>query len=194
MSNEKEQRDCATLALLRLAQSGDEAAFSELFTKYANLIDAQCEQYKADAPSEQELRSEVIAAFWHAACKFDTEQSAVTFGLYAQICIRNQLISSLRKWRRMGRSVSLDDGDLAALGADERSNPAYYVLEKEQYLELHQKMEQALSKGERQVWLRFIAGRTASEIAAELGKDKKSVENAIFRARKKLRAAIPPRT
>lgn len=193
MNTKNDRKDPETLALLRLAQSGDEAAFSELFAKYANLIDAQCAQYAADAPSEQELRSEAIAAFWHAACKFDTEQSAVTFGLYAQICIGNQLISCLRKWRRMGKTVSLDDDGIAELDADERSNPAYYVLEREQYLELHSKMEQALSKGERQVWLRFIAGRTASEIAEELGKDKKSVENAIFRARKKLRAAIPPR-
>lgn len=193
MNNKHAHKDTETLALLRLAQSGDETAFSELFAQYANLIDAQCAQHAADAPSEEELRSEAIAAFWRAVCKFDTEQSAVTFGLYAQICIGNQLISCLRKWKRMGKTVSFDDDGIASLGADERSNPAYYVLEQEQYLELHRKMEQALSKGERRVWLRFIAGRTAAEIAEELGKDKKSVENTIFRARKKLRAAIPPR-
>ena len=193
MSNQQNRQDHEVLNLIRRAQTGDEAAFSELFEQYAHLIDAQCEQYRADAPSEQELRSEVIAAFWHAASKYDTEQASVTFGLYAQICIGNQLISCLRKWRRMSKPVSLNSAEVEALGADEESNPAYYVLEKEQYLSLHQKMEDLLSKGERQIWLLFISGRTALEIAQMLGKDKKSVENAIFRARKKLRAALPPR-
>lgn len=193
MSNQQNRQDPAVLELIRRAQAGDEAAFSELFAQYAHLIDAQCEQYEADAPSEQELRSEAIAAFWHATSKYDTEQLAVTFGLYAQICIGNQLISCLRKWRRMGKTVPLDSAEIEALGAGEDSNPAYYVVEKEQYLALREKMEEALSKGEREVWLLFIAGRTAAEIAQMLKKDKKSVENAIFRARKKLRAAIPER-
>ena len=95
--------------------------------------------------------------------------------------------------RRIGPEALpvLSAEELAALGADEKSNPAYYVVERERYAELQKKIESSLTESERRVWFPFIAGHTASEIAEMLGKDKRSVENAIYRARKKLRAAFP---
>ncbi len=190
METQRKQERPEVLSLIVKTQAGDEVAFSELFSLYTNLIDSQCHQYAEGAPSEQELRSEAIAAFWHAACKYDTAQAEVTFGLYARICISNQLISCQRKWRRMSPPISLDTEEMETLGADEKSDPAYYVLEREGYLALQKRMEAVLSPAEKQIWLLFVTGRTAAEIAAELQKDKRSVENAIFRARKKLRASF----
>ena len=179
------------LALIRQAQNGDESAFSRLFAQYWNLIDSACHQYAPQFPSEQEICSVAIEALWNAVCSYDTEQSSVTFGLYAQICIRNRIISLLRKNRHTNTPLSLDAAE--ELCADEDSNPAHYVIEQEKYRELEKIITDVLSVGEQQIWLRFVAGHTAAEIAQELGKEPKSVENAIYRARKKLRGAIPPR-
>ena len=181
------------IQLLRAAQSGDEGAYSELFERYAPLIDSNCKQFSEGAPSEQELRSEAIAAFWHAICAYDVEQANVTFGLFARICVSNQLISCLRKWRRIRPALSLDSAEMAArLEADDSSNPANGVMEREQYLELRRMMESVLSPKECRIWELFIEGRTALEIAELLKVSKKSVENAIFRARKKLKENLPP--
>ena len=43
---------------------------------------------------------------------------------------------------------------------------------------------------EREVWMLFISGLTAPQIAAQLGVGKKSVENTLYRARKKLRESF----
>ncbi len=192
MSHPNPQEE-ATRALVRDAQAGNDNAYSELFELYANLIDSVCRSYEEDAPSEQELRSEAITAFWHAICRFNLEQKEVSFGLFARICMANQLKSYYRKWKQIPCPVSLDTEELAGtLQADESSNPANGVVEQEQYLELLQMMETVLSSQERRIWLLFTEGKTASEIATLSGVDKKSVQNAIFRARKKLRNAIPP--
>lgn len=190
--NAKSNRETPELiSLIQKAQTGDEFAFSELFANYEKLIESKCAQYAEGAPSLEEARSEAIDAFLRAVNTYDIEQVSVTFGLYAQICIDHRLISCMRKWKRLSQTVSLDTEELAALGADEKSDPAYYVVERERYAELQKKIEGTLTESERRVWFSFIAGHTASEIAQMLGKDKKSVENAIYRARKKLRAAFP---
>jgi RNA polymerase sigma factor (sigma-70 family) len=88
--------------------------------------------------------------------------------------------------------LSLDDAQLPQQGVDDENNPARYLAERECYLDLLGKIERLLSERERQVWLLFIDGWTVSEIAAHLETPKKDVENAIFRARKKLRQHIPP--
>ena len=51
-------------------------------------------------------------------------------------------------------------------------------------------MEAVLSSAEREVWMLFISGLTAPQIAAQLGVGKKSVENTLYRARKKLRESF----
>ena len=183
-----------TSELVRRAQEGDEAAFARLVEQYTPLIDSVCDQYSADAPSEQELLSEAFSAFWGAVRSFDDSQSSVTFGLYAKICLNRRIADCLRKQKRIKPILSLDSDLIAEPEADEDSNPAHYVMERENYLELMQKMELLLSQKERQIWLLFVEGNTASEIANQLDIEKKDAENAIFRARKKLRQHIPPRS
>ncbi len=180
------------LALIRSAQAGDEAAFTELFSLYEHLIDAQCAQYASSAPSEQEARSEALAALWRAISSYDTVGSPVAFGLYARICIGNALISAVRKWKRMEKTLSLDSVEHVVLPAGSESDPAHYVQEQEQYDALQARMRETLSPREQQIWIRFVGGYSATEIARELRIEKKAVENAIFRARRKLRRMLLP--
>ena len=177
---------------VRQAQTGDEAAFSKLFAQYTPLIDSVCKRHQSDAPSEQELRSAMIDAFWDAIRTYDTEQASVTFGLYVKICVNRKVADCKRKWKRITPMLSLDSDEITEPGVNDDSNPVNYIIEQETYSELIQKMELLLSPMERRVWLSFVEGATASEIAKKLNIEKKDAENAIFRARKKLRQHILP--
>ena len=190
MSTPRQQEDSATLELIRKVQGGDHDAFTSLFIKYEHLISHMCVQYESDAPSKEELFSEAMLAFWNAVRKFDVGQKGVTFGLYARICIRNRLYDCLNQWQKRKPTVSLDEEEIVGIHADEDSDPAHYIVEQEQYLELQKRIERVLSAEEKKVWMLFIAGLTAAQIAEQIGKDRKSVENAIFRARRKLREEI----
>lgn len=196
MASTNEQSQTGTEELLRRAQAGDEDAFAELYRMYAPLLAAQCRRFSQTLPSAEleDLNSEAGLAFLGAVRHFRVgEETGVTFGRYAQICIQKRLISYLRQRRRHGGVLPLDANALAGLPAGEESDPARRILEQERYAVLQQLMEEVLSPGEKEVWFRLIAGRTAAEIAKELNRDKRSVENAIFRARRKLRRALPPR-
>ena len=75
--------------------------------------------------------------------------------------------------------------------ADVDENPAQSLIERESFLMLYQLISGELSDYENRIWWMYLSGRTAKEIAEQMGKDEKSVQNAIYRIRRKLRSVIP---
>ena len=192
MSKRNSKNDVGSANLVQQAKNGDEAAFNELFRQYAPLMESMCAHFQLEAPSKDELYSELMSALWHAVQTYDVEQGSVTFGLYAKICFKYKILDCRRKWKQLKPILSLDTDEITEPEADEDSNPAHYVVERENYLELIRRMELLLSPKERRIWLLFVEGSTATEIARALNIEKKEAENAIFRARKKLKQHIPP--
>ena len=86
--------------LLTSLRGGDDDAFKELDAMFEPLQKA-CVQKIAGSvqdASKEEMMQEARYALYRAALSFSREQSKVTFGLYAKICIHRALISRyLRK-------------------------------------------------------------------------------------------------
>ena len=97
-----EEERSAEVALVQAAAKGDPLAFEALQATYRPLIDSMAEQFRAKSDDFrlEDLKQEVLLAFYRAVCTYQVEQKAVTFGLYAKIVIRNRLISLLRKQNR----------------------------------------------------------------------------------------------
>ena len=190
---QKKEPEARVNQLIRQAQAGDERSFALLYDGYTPLIERLVAKFAADGIPEADLRSDAMDAFITAAGRFDPEQRGVTFGLYARICIENRLISAQRAYRRISKPVSWDGIDPDTLRAGDESDPSHYIMEAERYTDLCRKMESVLSPAEREIWMLFISGLTAGQIAEQLKTDRKSVENALFRARRKLRASFSDR-
>ena len=180
--------------LIELAKAGDQLAFESLLDSYAPLIDSMTGRFSAPTSSVQDredLRQEALIAFYRALVHFDTAQSEVKFGLYAKECIRNRLISYLRSQKRHENVVFLADDPADEKQPEADEDPARLLIEEESYLALSRRIHDALSEYENRIWWLYLSGRTASEIAQQVGTQEKSVQNAIYRIRKKLRAVIP---
>lgn len=186
-----------TLAVSRLlcaARKGDQQAFDELLTQYMPIIEHQLSgirsKYSAvTIEDEKDLRQEAYLAFYRATASYDVTQHEVSFGLYAKICVENGLISALRKLRPF--TVPLDMEMLSAVpDITTESDPTRRVREQEDYEALCRTIAGVLSPYENQIWQRYIAGATAARIAEQMGKDTRSVHNAIYRIRHKLRRVI----
>ena len=181
-----------TARLIALAKNGDQAAFEKLLDGYAPLIDSMTGRFSAPAASVQDredLRQEAVIAFYRALMHFDTAQTEVQFGFYAKECIRNRLISYLRSQKRHENVVFLEDSALEEEPGED--DPAKRLVEEESYLALSRRIHDVLSPFENQIWWPYLSGRTAGEIAEQLGTNEKAVQNAVYRIRKKLRAVIP---
>ena len=62
------------------------------------------------------------------------------------------------------------------------------MIKKEELRELTVRIEQMLSPFENKVWRLYVAGCTSREIAKQFGKTEKSIDNAVFRVRQKIKS------
>ena len=187
-----EYRDSQNLNdLLRAAKDGSADALSALLSAYAPLIESQVIAFIDEESGDSErddLKQEASIALCNAVWHYDGEQG-VSFGAFAKVCIHNRLISLQRKKLRRPPTVSLEAQ--ASEESREKADPLQKLVEEDDLLALRRRIESALSPYENRIWWRYVSGHTAREIARELGKEEKSVQNAIYRIRKKLRATLP---
>ena len=163
-----------------LKREESDADFAALSKEYAPLIDSMTEKYFRQLGADYEdVRQEASLAFYRAFLSFDRNQEKVSFGLYAKICIRNRLISLLRKSRSRKKRAE----KRVAAPAEEP-----FPFDKKELFRLTEKL---LTEYERKVFWEFLSGKSYRDIAATLGKTPKSVGNALFRARVKLRNSDP---
>ena len=188
-------------SLLEQIRSGNEAAFSALAEIYRGVTDSAVRRFlpsfgigEADADgmySEEDLRQEAMVALYRAALTYDAEEKGrdVSFGLYAKICVNNALISALRKYKneKKKREAAKQKSRSA-----EKTNPGplEMIAQREDAASLLAKIREQLSGLERQVFDYYIVGKSAGEIAERIGRSEKSVSNALYRMKVKVKGLL----
>ncbi len=175
------------------AKQGNQEAFERLLVQYrpliASLVSATARELPFSSADYEDLYQEAMILFYRAVEKYDTKQESVAFGLFAKICIRNGLKTQAKRLQSSLCLQSLECDEGAELA--EKENPADRLAEAESYRLLCQCVSSTLTEYENRVWWLYLSGRTAKEIAELLQRDEKSVHNAIFRIRRKLKTVIP---
>ncbi len=180
--------------LIQRARDGSVDALQFLKSKYTPLIESQVGKFFADYMSNQDredMYEEALSAFCDAVCSYDHEKGNVEFGLYAKICISNRLVTFLRAYnsRKISGVSSLDE--MQGYVGGENTDPLELVVQKENIQLLVGIIEKNLSPYEARVWWMYTSGMSAKDIATKLATgDVRSVTNAIYRIRRKLRALL----
>ena len=173
-------------------RAGDQKAFSELLQLYEPLFTSllsKCIQEQANQQDLEDIKQELTVVFYNAILSFDLEQQDVNFGLYAKICLQNALITQLRNLRKRTNLMPIlfaGDEELMDSAIEDDEFFASFA-KREELQELTSRKEREQSPLENRVWRLYVTGISCREIAAEVQKSEKSVENAIFRIRQKLK-------
>ena len=173
-------------------RGGDQKAFSELLQLYEPLFTSllsKCGQEYANEQDLEDIKQELTVVFYNAILSFDLEQKDVNFGLYAKICLQNALITQMRNLRKRTNLIAGDEELLDTAVGDDDFFASF--AKKEELLELTNRIERELSPLENRVWRLYVTGMSGKDIAETVGKSEKSVENAIFRIRQKLKQLFP---
>jgi len=187
------------LRLIGLAHIGRQDAFEDLRNLYKPLIESQVYKHRsADMSSQdiEDMRQEALVHFCNAVCSYDCDADGVEFGLYAKICIGNGLVSFVRSYlrRKQKKIVSLESGEMKSKEPYVYADMLQSVVEKEHLTYLVDTIRENLSDYENKVWWMYVSGMSVSEISEKLGcVSAKSVSNAVYRIRKKLRSFISDR-
>ena len=170
--------------LIIAARGGSDSAFSELCEKYSPMINSLIGRFSDFCGfTDGELRSDALAALLRAAGSYDVSQVNVSFGLYARICIYNALVDLTSKGR-----ADLGQIDVERVAV---SSGVQFRLEKEESVKaLRALARQVLSEYEYKVFSLTLAGYKPADIAKELSKSVKSVDNAKARMLKALRSHL----
>ena len=174
----------ALLDILTAIQSGDQNAFSELLDGYQGLVKSMAQSFFNSCPATdlEDFIQEASLALSDAAKTYRIGNNDVTFGLYAKICIRNRLISVQRKYRVKTKASKVKDTKTAHT-SKKINLPMDFSLAD---------CKELLSRFENEVLLLYADGRSYSEIAQELSCSVKSIDNALYRIKRKIRNLIQP--
>ncbi|MBR5740364.1 MAG: RNA polymerase sporulation sigma factor SigH [Firmicutes bacterium] len=182
-----------------MAREGSETAEELLIDKYKGLVKVKARAYFIAGGDQEDVVQEGMIGLMKAVRSFDPEREA-SFKTYASTCINNQIIKAIRNADRsknqpLNEAVSLNDtvGNPESELTIEDIVRASIFDEPEQIL-LYEEMIERITKGidanfsklEREVLVRKLDGKSYIQIAKELGKSPKTIDNAIQRVRRKI--------
>lgn len=182
--------------LCTLASTGSAQAEEEIILRYTKLVKACARQFFIVGGESEDLIQEGMLGLMKAVREFSPNRDA-SFKTYAEVCIRNRLISAVRTATRdkhlpLNSSVPLQppffDGERTEniSGASTwEMNPEELLIGRERVRELESALSGRLSGFEAKVLALYFQGCSYSEIAIHLDRDLKSVDNAVQRIRRK---------
>ena len=179
-------------ALAEGVRAGDGAAFENLMKIYEPMISAAVHRFSDEHHESEDLRQEALTGFFRAIMSFDFDKVGIEFGLYAKICVSNALSTAVRNSQRAGRGQPSIDYEeyFRYSAADATSDPAFRLIERENEESLRELISRNLSDFEKLVWDNYLEGKSSRQMAEMLGKSERSIDNALYRIRKKLRSLI----
>lgn len=170
--------------LAKLA-ADDRSALTALIVRYNPLISSKAYSMKTDETDADDLFQEGIMGLLDAVRTY-REGKGASFKTYANVCVRNRMINSVSK---NGQRVPLEDAEETG-GSDE--DPESIVVQMEHEKLLFERITGMLTAAEWNTLRLYLGGAAYSDIADRLGTSVKSVDNAMQRVRKKLRAVLLP--
>lgn len=174
-----------------LAVGGSSVAADHLIARYRNYVYKCAASYFVIGGDREDLVQEGMIGLYKAIRDFKPNTS-YSFSVFAATCIKRQIITAVKASTRkkhlpLNSYVSLSDTDSEHESvASELSEPLSVILDKEYKKRVSVKIGKKLSKLELKVLYCYLDGMSYKDIARAIGKDTKSVDNAISRIKKKL--------
>lgn len=178
--------------LLDAAKAEEEGVTSEhnrytalLIRRYMPMIKAKAHCFKYSRVESDDLVSEGFLGLLSAIRSYNPEKGS--FAAFASACISNKMRSAAAKSSANSLlSTPLDESFLEEISD---GNPATedLIILKEQNNEMLKQVDELLSEREREVFYLYISAYSYTQIAEKLGISPKAVDNAITRAKAKLR-------
>lgn len=183
--------DLTDSQLAAMTDGGDPNAFVELTARYLSLIRAKAARFRSTMLEADDLCQEGLMGLLNAARTYDSSGGA-SFKTYAGVCIDNRMImacrtAASRKNIPLHNFISLSDQESDMDMPDASADPETMFIDNENVRQIRQHMKNTLTQLEQRVLMLHLSGCSYSEIAAKLGITSKAADNALQRARLKLK-------
>lgn len=185
--------------IVEAVRNDDSMALEYLINKYKNFVRAKARSYFLIGADREDIVQEGMIGLYKAIRDFKGDKLA-SFKAFAELCITRQIITAIKTATRqkhipLNSYVSLDkpiydeDSDrtlLDVICGTRVSDPEELIINQEEFIGLEDKMSEILSDLERKVLMLYLDGRSYQEIAVDLDRHVKSIDNALQRVKRKL--------
>jgi RNA polymerase sporulation-specific sigma factor len=181
------------------AKGGDIIALEFLINKYKNFVKAKARSYFLIGADREDIIQEGMIGLYKAIRDFRDDKLS-SFRAFAELCITRQIITAIKTATRqkhipLNSYVSLnkpiydEDSDrtlLDILSGTKITDPEELMINREGYKDIEFKMGEILSELEWKVLTLYLEGKSYQEIAVDLQRHVKSIDNALQRVKRKL--------
>ena len=189
--------DLSDEALCQKALTGNPVAEEALVMRYTRLVRACARPFFLMGGDSEDLIQEGMVGLISAIREYMPGRES-SFFTYAEVCVRNRMISAIRAASRdkhtpLNHSVSFEtplfDGTFdytPSSASGSQTDPEALYISREELQERMSMLRSQLSGFEANILGLYLGGLSYAEIAAEVNRSPKSVDNAVQRVRRKL--------
>ncbi len=181
------------------AKAGDELALEFLINKYKSFVRAKARTYFLIGADREDIIQEGMIGLYKAIRDFRGDKLS-SFRAFAELCITRQIITAIKTATRqkhiplnsyisLNKPIFDEDSDrtlMDIISEESVSDPEEMMINREEFAGIEVKMGEILSSLEWEVLSQYLQGRSYQEIAVELNRHVKSIDNALQRVKRKL--------
>lgn len=185
------------------AKSGNNKAQEYLISKYENFVKAKAKSYFLIGADKEDIYQEGMIGLYKAIRDFNPEKST-SFKAFAEICVTRQIITAIKTATRqkhiplntyvsLNKPIYEEESErtlLDVLSGLKISDPEELMISKEQMQFIEATISEVLSGLERKVLTSYLDGKSYQEIACDLERHSKSIDNALQRVKRKLEKCL----
>lgn len=182
-----------------LARENDGQALEYLFNKYKNFVRSKARSYFLIGADREDIVQEGMIGLYKAIRDYRQDKLS-SFRAFAELCITRQIITAIKTATRqkhiplnfyvsLNKPVFDDESGrmlIDVLTATKMSNPEELIIGQEELRAIENRIGETLSQFEWMVLSNYLQGRSYQEIATDLNRHVKSIDNALQRVKRKL--------
>ena len=185
--------------LVEEARQGSSQALEYIINKYKNFVRAKARTYFLIGADREDIIQEGMIGLFKAIRDYK-EDKLSSFRAFAELCITRQIITAIKTATRqkhiplnsyisLNKPVYDEESDrtlMDMLSESSISDPEALMINREDFNNIEEKMEEVLSELELEVLGSYLQGKSYFEISKDLNRQVKSIDNALQRIKRKL--------
>lgn len=189
--------------IVAMVKEGNDRALEYLLQKYQNFVKAKAKSYFLIGADKEDIYQEGMIGLFKAIRDFRDDKLA-SFKVFAELCITRQIITAVKTATRqkhipLNTYVSLnkpiydEESDrtlLDIISGVKTMDPEELMIDREDMENLEETMHRVLSSLEMEVLNSYLDGKSYQEIASDLERESKSIDNALQRVKRKLEKCL----
>ena len=185
------------------AKNGNNRAQDYVIKKYENFVKSKAKSYFLIGADKEDIYQEGMIGLYKAIRDFNPDK-LTSFKAFAELCITRQIITAIKTATRqkhiplntyvsLNKPIYEEESErtlLDVLAGFRVTDPEELFISAEQMDNIQIEIQKVLSDLEQEVLRSYLDGKSYQEIACDLDRHAKSIDNALQRVKRKLEKCL----